>query len=337
MEFLLRSMDRYSKRIVFFAMIAGTLSSITKSGDALNAIETTQHMKKNVHGIRKAIKQIKMIKNKIIPLIFLVVFVVFMRLEASNVADILKTIPKDHQEDLRYLFRMIFLEQDGAYTVFGDKPVSLAGGFLIPPWKSLINGRCVGKLGCAWKTWQKYKHKFPMQQYVILGELCKFENPESVTLNIFVINKRAFIESIRNHIMFFESVLGDKVDPESFLKDLEDERISFWTSIHHNEMLLGILLGYGKHNASFFNHRARHCHQVPMIMSGTKSKYTVLNSSNRNIYPMMIVNPVQFLADLEHPETKRLQMGYKNSRKMISSIYSQGDFLEITLTRLISE
>ena len=258
-------------------------------------------------------------------------------MDASSAAEVLKTIPKTQQEDLRYLFHILFLEQDGAYTLFGDKPVALAGDFLIPSWKQTIRSKCFGQLGAAWETWQKHKHKFPMPNFVIVGEKCKFHDPECVTLNIFIINKKTFLETIEKHLMIFEDVLGKKIDSETYLQDIENERVSFWTSIQYNEMLLGILLGYGEHNASFFNQQASHAPTVSMKMSSTKLADIKLKSSNRDIFPMMIVNPVQFSADLAHPETKVLQVKYQKARQEICSTYSQGDFLEITLSELTSK
>lgn len=268
--------------------------------------------------------------------IFLVFLLVFLRLDAHSVTEILNTIPKEDQEDLRYLFHIVFLEQDGAYTIFGDKPLSLAGDFLVASWEATIKGEA-GKFGRVWQTWQNYKSKFSMHKYVIVSERRIFKKSDVIALHISVINKKAFIETISSNLSLFETILNRKINPEQFLYDIEIGESSLWSSINHNEMLLGILLGYGKHNSFHFNEKSQCSH---FLFTSDHRELVPISSklkcSDTETYPMMIINPVQYSADLDHPESKVLQKKYKNLRKKISDIYSQGDFLEITLSQLIS-
>ncbi len=255
-------------------------------------------------------------------------------LNANSISDILKTIPIEHQEDIKYLFHHVFLLQDGAYTIFGDKPVSSAGSFLISSWKATLTAKYIGKFGRSWETWQAYKQKFPMQKYVIIGEKYPSKKSELVALHVFVINKKKFLETIDTHLALFESVLGKKIDPKKCLDDIESGKCSFWTSINHNDMLMGILLGYGEHNATLFYKKSKRFRYARYLFPIEEKK---LECSDTESYPMMIVNAVQFLADLQHPETKFLQKKYKDLRKKIADIYSQGDMLEITLSQLTSD
>ena len=96
-------------------------------------------------------------------------------------------------------------------------------------------------------------------------------------------------------------------------------------------MLFGILLGYGKQNATFYE-RSK-CSRFITILS----KKIKLEYSGLAFHPMMLVNPVQFMADPNHSQTKTLQEKYKNLHEKISHVYSQGDLLEITLSRLVSK
>lgn len=50
----------------------------------------------------------------------------YLNLNGSLVSDILEDIPIEDKQDIRYLFSHIFLQQDGVYIIFGDKPVSAA-------------------------------------------------------------------------------------------------------------------------------------------------------------------------------------------------------------------
>ena len=260
--------------------------------------------------------------------IFLTTFFCFT-LHSSTVLDILKILPAEDRQDLTYLFHRVFLQQDGAYTIFGNKPVSSAASFLIPLWEATLMGYPV-KFSKSWNTWLKYKHKFPMKKYVIVSEKYTSKKSGSVAIYVYVIDKIKFIKIINNNLSLFEAVLHKKIDPEKLLNDIETEKSSFLASINNNEMLFGILLGYGKHNASLYEKSK--LSRTARILFPEKVK---LKCSDEETYHMMIVNPVQFMADLGHPETKALQKKYKNLRKRISDIYSQGDILEITLSQLI--
>jgi hypothetical protein len=123
--------------------------------------------------------------------------------------------------------------------------------------------------------------------------------------------------------------LHTKIDPEKFLDDIVTKKSSLLKSIHHHDMLFGILVGYGKHNAFLYKKSKSLCR----ILCSKKIK---LECSDKDFYPMMLVNPVQFMVDPNHPETKILQYKYKNLHQKISHLYSQGDLLEITLNELTS-
>ena len=147
-----------------------------------------------------------------------------------------------------------------------------------------------------------------MKKYAIVSEKYPSKKSDSVALYIYVINKKKFIETITNNISLFEAIFHKKIDPEKLLDEIANEKKPFLTSIHHNEMLFGLLLGYGEHNASLYNKSRRS--QVARILFPKKIK---LDCSDEKYHPMMIVNPVQFAADLDHPETKALQKKYIKS------------------------
>lgn len=267
------------------------------------------------------------------------IFILFFTFDLSgkSVAQILETIPDEHREDLNLLFKMIFIEQDGAYTIFGDKPVSQTGAFIFSSWETTLKGKN-GYIGSLWNTWQKYKNLFHIKKYAISGEKFEIKKSNLVAFHIFVINKEAFINSINEHKSLFEQVLNKRINPEKFLQNIVNSKISFWESINFNEMLLGILLGYGTHNAYHFNKRNLHFFDrfYPKKMA-LESKKINLEFFGEERHPMMIVNPVQFAADLSHPETIKLDKKYRELRTKISSIYSNGNFLEKTLSQLTSD
>ena len=265
----------------------------------------------------------------------------------SDVGEKLKTIPEPDREDIRLLFHTILFKDHGVYTLFGDKPISVSGDFLVTPYENVLEGmKCGGIFWKQWQTWDKYKHLFPSRKYIFLREPNVLGDSESYEVDlIFIINKDEFIKTVDNHKSLFEAVLGKKIDARFLLESIEKGKISLLRSIDNNEMLLGILLGYGKHNSSLYMKRSRDFLEFEV---GDEDRFYVgdarlkpihkkLNFFGSYGYSPLIVSSVHFVADFSHPETKYLERKYKDARGKISSIYSQGDFLEITLTQLISE
>ena len=106
-----------------------------------------------------------------------------------------------------------------------------------------------------WDTWERYKHLFPIENYLFLREPNIINDPGETSEFkcdlIFFIDKKIFIKTVEKHRRLFETILDKKIEPRKFLEEVEDGKISFQKSIGNNNMLLGILLGYGKHNSSF--------------------------------------------------------------------------------------
>src|SRR5262249_19654421 len=138
------------------------------------------------------------------------------------------------------------------YTLFGDKPVSIASYFKITPWENFIElGQCDEIFWKRWKIWEKYRDQFNIQNYLLLKE-----NSLKVD-EILIINKRNFLDTVVNYLDVFETILKKKINPKEFLSEIEQCQVSFYDSIQNNEMLLGILLGYGKHNSFLFYQRQK--------------------------------------------------------------------------------
>lgn len=114
-----------------------------------------------------------------------------------DIASILRKIPQEDLEQINALFSTIFKSDHGTYTLFGDKPVSLSGHFTLTPWENTMERiDCYGGLFWKrWEVWEKYKHLFPFQSYLVLKEPSRF----SKISNIIIINKKEFINTINQH------------------------------------------------------------------------------------------------------------------------------------------
>lgn len=279
-----------------------------------------------------------------------VVFIFFIStsLWGDCVKNILDSIPEEDREKLTSLFCEIMNQDNGAYTLFGDKAVSLSGAFLVTPFENTLEKMRSGGIFWGWWTiWERYHHLFKTKHYIFLRESnvinnCE-DNREIKCDLIFFINKKEFIKTVENHLRLFETVLNRKINPKKLLDDIESGRISFQKSIENNQMLLGILLGYGQHNASLFNKRCRDPFEYYANSQGffvgdaeLKPIDNKLTSFGDYRYLPLVIGPIHFVADNDHAETKAIRKKFKELRGKISAIYAQGDFLEITLSKLIS-
>ncbi len=272
--------------------------------------------------------------RKIICLFFFVVLV--SSLEGINCKKILEKIPPEDRLTLCSLFTSL-MNDHFAYTLFGDKPVSLAARFILTPWENTLEGmQCSGIFWKKWKVWEQYKHLFTLKNFLLIKEPYKNKN-FNISI-VLIINKIEFIKTVNVHLSLFESVLERKIIPEEMLKDIESNKLSFMDSINNNQMLLGILLGYGKHNSILYNRRERNYFDC-LAFSGAalKNSSIKLECCGDYSYSPLVIESIHFSADLEHPETKALEKRYRDLRGLISAIYAQGDFLEITLSQLVSD
>jgi hypothetical protein len=249
-------------------------------------------------------------------------------IQATSINEIITTFPLEDYTDLEQVFYRLINENNFGYTLFGDKPVSIGSYFKLTPWENFIElGQRNEIFWKKWKIWEKYKNKFQIKNYLLIKE------SSNVTNEIILINKKAFINMLIKHQNIFEKVLNKKINPVHFLMQIEEGKLSFYDSIQNNIMLLGICLGYGKHNAMLFNER----NQYKLNKRGLENSRINLEAFGDYDSSPLLIPSIHFIADLKHPETKILEKKYKELRGKISTIYTQGNFLEITLSQLTAD
>lgn len=274
----------------------------------------------------------------------------FYLIGKQNLGDILETIPKNDKERLEKFFQTLCNSENFSYTLFGDKPMSLAC-YLTTPFDSEGNPASRGELRFkrGWEIWQKYAHLFPIMHYLLV------ENPiaHNKYKDIVLINKKCFIEKINEHLHLFQKLLGKDINGTLLLKKIE-ENPKVLSLFDQHPLLLGILLGYGEHNARLYAKRDKLSHfvykkkipkipvKIPIPSAGFSSLqeefnsyFPILTLFGDSGYSPLIIGSLHFVADHKHPETIALQNKYSKMRGEISAIYANGNFLEITLSKLM--
>ena len=305
------------------------------------------------------IKNIKLFQKQfIIAFVFLAVFffIKYIPFKGYQQDSLLKNIPLEDQLELKILFcDGIFRHQLG-YTLFGNKPISIMGYFTDIPWGNILWGASKAQLSNCWKAWKKYKHLFPIKNYILMDEAQSSMGMRTITL----INKKSFLKIIQEHLGFFKEKLGKDFTPEKFLDELSMEGANLFDLLHRDETLYGILLGFGKNNAQLF---VRNFELMKSLMSyeyfgdkislnypkpsiGFQSlqeesefltkkllSYPQPEDLNSKVY---FIRPVFFGGDKDDPETILLHKKYERMRRKLIKIYSNGNLLEVTLRQLTS-
>lgn len=257
----------------------------------------------------------------------------------------LSNIPSDEKWALDYFFRSLLLRDGGAYVLNGTKPATV-GDFGAPSlrevaffgWR-LFRTSVLLKRG--YEIWMKYRHLFPHSNYAIL---C-LENKEFDRFHIVLVNKKRFACVIEENLNEFRAVLGPGMTTEALLDELAKEKQSLYQLLNDHSGLLGIILGYGKHNAWLFYQREQiesqidTCQFLPKRFDLMESELNALNGKfqlvdQKRKSRLLFASSPSFVFDPQHPETQELLAQYKQQRKELTEFYGNGSFLEIALRKL---
>lgn len=239
----------------------------------------------------------------------------------------LSSIPMNEKHSLEQLFSFfVKWDQLGHVLFFENKPVCFAGvpvdcDFCVTP--SVITKDPIPfqrDLTRGWEVWKKYESLLLNNQNFIVCEesrTIRDKDKSGLMIDIFFINKRALLKCLCNHIEIFKKELGDDFSPEIFVKKIEQGK-KLRPLINRDEMLLGILLGFGCKAASDYKN------EIPGKTVGKMVEGCRLS-------------PVSFRGDPELSESKMLIQAYSDELKIISDKYQGKDWLTVTLKALSQE
>jgi len=284
-----------------------------------------------------------------------------------------KRNPHMTQEERKHLeafFELLVRSHDLAYTLFGEKPFSIADYQSAPaftyPFLTFEEG---------WDTWLKYNHLFPSKNFVLRRIDCGNMGRHQIK-EIVVINKRAALDTLNTNIKTFQDQLHTKATTEEILSEMlkNDE---FLKTVMDSSERLGILLGYGNRNAKAFKKRTdlmvaikklssspfkeqldhlnpqslffvKHCSSMlfesepAVISSNVISLGEELNEIVSHLDPIDFpgsdfllekIQPPIFAAVQNDPETKRLYKSYEDTRERILDAYRDKSIFEVTINQ----
>jgi hypothetical protein len=265
-----------------------------------------------------------------------------------------ENISPDEQQEIKSLFRDLFFYDVFAYSLFGDKPLSISRAILnsasqIDKLKLLsLDGYCFSilehycepstHLKKKWETWCKYKDAFQTKKYFL------FQKKIGSQIRLFIINKAAFLRTVNEHFTLFRHIIGPKFSAENLLEEMKKEDTDVFDILHHHEGLLGILLGFGKRNSMLFQKREDLIHSLGKDLRKPdmiNNQIEFLNHKLKALHEhdaciISSINRIGFSADPTHLETIQIRNKYDQLNRKINHIYSKEDWFEQTLIQFIS-
>ena len=254
----------------------------------------------------------------------------------------IQNIPPEDRSALEGFFRILLLEEGGAYVLFGDKPVAFTAYFHSCEWNIRSKKRWDyysenQKITNGWKTWKKYQNLFPSDHFAL--ECRAFGDGRS---EICLINRKKWVQIVQDNLTYFRSVLGGEVDPANLLNDYLEGNTALFNLFHKHHVLLGIVLGFGTQNAQLFNEYAMRLGEDPHAIRPVPRKLP--SDLVSDPYPLESLfgerrKGCQFLwlpyclADPNSLETQAIRQKYLKQRQEIHHRYTKENFLEVSLKK----
>ncbi len=163
-----------------------------------------------------------------------------------SAADSLKEFAQDLSKKQKILlndFLYALAESSAGYVLYGDKPMSIeicdapTLRFLSSP-----NARTVA-LVKGKELWEDMKIFQDNKEYLLIT------SEQETSCHYICINRKNFLQTVRENIALFQYVLGPALTPENLLNELISSKHRFYQVLQNDPVLIEILLGHGRHNA----------------------------------------------------------------------------------------
>jgi hypothetical protein len=278
-------------------------------------------------------------------------FILLLFLSSSLYSEnAIPTFSEDEKEQVNHVLHYLFKFDHFSYTLFSDKPISIFPEIHfcledISDLKDLeryclmLAHRCsFDKLESCWNLWELKFSEIQFKHFLF------FEKTSPENSIIMLINKQAFCNIFAAHKKLFEKILGEGITEQSLLNKIQSSEFSLRRALNNSEELLGLLLGYGHCNSKLFEQRSK--------LSGnhvlnTKFRNNEISKIERNLvgtgptsfayFNICTISPMGFVADIKHPETKKLLKKYDRARHEIAPILQNWLIVDEIISQLTKE
>jgi len=258
-------------------------------------------------------------------------------------------IPAKERESLENFLHRVIGQDHFGFALFGSKAIALTGYFPIVPSGNVHCFSCSEMQRDEFRAWRKYKKLLSSENFIWTKTRLS-----PLIIEIALINKKKCIQVISEHLELFQTRLQQRITPEKLLENLISSKKHTLEFLKNDDLLLGILLGYGEKSSSLYQRReylAKALRPEAPFMTknidpssnffSAEEEYNYLNENmctwqneraRRWIYRF---SSVKFM-NLGEPEAFALIEKYEKDNEKIASFFLNRSFLEATLSQVHS-
>lgn len=189
----------------------------------------------------------------------------------------------------------------------------------------------------AWRTWKFKEHLFQHPNFILYEETCDKKS------YIYFINKQTLLSKFSFQEELLKQLFGESFSIKDFIAQLEKNTLN--TLISKNQVLLGLLLGYGIESSLDYPGYLAPDPYVPgkeltRVICVADEKITTLQVGEEvticKFNSKVPIHPVSFIGNASSEEVKNLKKIYSQELEKIELIYQCKNLLQLCLQRLCS-
>lgn len=290
-------------------------------------------------------------------------FCVFLFLSTSlwggvkeDVRAFVESLSQEQKTILKGFFRILVKDSFSGYVLFGDKPMCIEACPLTTESGALCGiDEKIPFLIKGFELWQAFNISQYEKDYCFII----FDVEEYGYRHLVCINRKVFIKVVNENLSLFRYVLGPTLTAEGLLKELIGTKEQFYQILKHDNVLLGILLGYGTQNALLISRKesisdaftSDHHENFPFLpkavaqskkpsigfgsIANEYKAIKTLTASSRKLKSFDSYKIPCFGCEPNSSESKALLAMYEMNRSNIIKAVESEDFLERTLLKLL--
>jgi len=239
-------------------------------------------------------------------------------------------------------FRGILIQEEGIYTLWGSKPMTMfpINYYTNEEKKALIQQMSEEEkreanlyanydLANNWEKWEKIRSRFPTNRYLLF----KRDHPDlEKHALIYFVDILKLAATLQEHYVLFQRETGMEFDPLEAAFQIE-KGSEFWTEVFDkaidNSALIGILFGYGVKNAFCFQWKWWSSSAFEKFANSIQPQFSDHQQTGQATLDRLSL-PV--FASFIEPDD--MIEKYAKEREKIQKIYRGHNFLDLTLTKL---
>lgn len=152
---------------------------------------------------------------------------------------------QEYPSQLTDLLKCLCTDSESGYVFFGSKPVCYYACYSSPDayfiGTSMHEQQAKLRLGIHW--WESARPSHLKDDFVL-----KIKQRDDL-YEILSLNKKQILQVVEDNLPLFRYILGPKVTPENLFAALATSDEPFYKLLHNNNVLVGILLGFGTENS----------------------------------------------------------------------------------------